>query len=61
MSDINYDVHITCGSDGGSLPFIANGRYVTRATDHVVITIVDASGEPVTSVPNGASIMIMSS
>jgi hypothetical protein len=60
MSDINYGVLISLGSTGGSFPFVSHGFWTTRNTSSVVISIVDASGELVSSVPYGATIMIMS-
>lgn len=61
MATINYGIHITIGSTGGSLPFISNGYFIVRETTFVTFIITDASGELVLSVPNGATIMILSS
>lgn len=60
MPSINYGVVITIGSTGGSLPFISNGYFIVRTTTYVTIIITDASGALVTSVPNGATVMLMS-
>jgi len=58
---INYAVFITIGTTGGTSPVITHGYWTSRATTSVTITIADASGVPVSSVPNGVSVMVMSS
>jgi hypothetical protein len=62
MANINYGVFITCGTNGGpSLPFVSTSYWTVRELTYVSIAIVDASGALVTSVPNGVTVMIMSS
>lgn len=61
QSTNNYGVLITLGSTGGSLPFISNGYVIVKETTAVTFIITDASGELVLSVPNGATIMVISS
>jgi hypothetical protein len=56
----NYGVLITLGTTGGSLPFVSHGFWTVRESTYVTMSIVDASGELVSSVPSGATIMIMS-
>jgi len=62
MSNINYGVMISLGSLGSTLPpIVYSGFWTTRNLGSVVISIVDASGELVTALPYGATVMIMSS
>jgi hypothetical protein len=61
MATINYGVFISLGSTGGDLPFISNSYVIVRETTSATIIVTDASGELVLSVPNGASVMIISS
>jgi hypothetical protein len=60
LSSINYGVIITLGTTGGPSPFVSHGFYSVQETGYVTISIVDASGQLVSSVPNGATIMVMS-
>ena len=60
MPNLNYGVNITLGSTGGSIPFISNGYYIVKELTYVTIIITDASGELVLSVPNGATVVIIS-
>lgn len=60
LSNINYGVIITLGTTGGTLPFVSHGFYAVKELNYVTITIVDASGQLVSSVPNGATVTIMS-
>lgn len=59
LSNINYGVTITMGTTGGSSPFVSHGFYTVQETGYVTITIVDASGQLVSSVPNGTTVVIM--
>lgn len=59
LSNINYGVMITMGTTGGSSPFVSHGFYTVQETGYVTITIVDASGQLVSSVPNGTTVVIM--
>lgn len=56
----NYGVLITLGTTGGPLPFVSHGFWTVRESTYVTISIVDASGQLVSSVPNGATVTIMS-
>lgn len=56
----NYGVVITLGTTGGPLPLVSHGFWTVREAGYVTISIVDASGELVSSVPNGATVVIMS-
>lgn len=60
LSNINYGVLITLGTTGGILPYVSHGFWTVRETNYVTISIVDASGELVSSVPQGVTIVIMS-
>lgn len=60
LSNINYGVLVTMGTTGGSNPFVSHGFWSVRELNYVTVTIVDASGELVSSVPNGATVIIMS-
>lgn len=60
MTDANYGVEITIGSNGGVLPFISNGYFIVRTTTEVTIEVTDASGALVLSAPDGVTVMIMS-
>lgn len=62
MSSINYGVILSLGSNynGGALPPpIYHAFWTVRTTNSVTISILDASGEFVQSVPDGVSIIIM--
>ena len=59
LSNINYGVTITMGTTGGATPFVSHGFYAVKETTYVTITIVDASGQLVSSVPNGTTVVIM--
>jgi len=62
MANINYGVMISLGSLGTTLPpIVYSGFWTTRNLSSVIISVVDASGELVTALPYGATIMIMSS
>jgi hypothetical protein len=62
MANINYGVTISLGSLGTTLPpIVYNGFWTTRSLSSVIISVVDASGELVTSLPYGATVIIMSS
>jgi hypothetical protein len=62
MANINYGVSISLGSIGTTLPPpMYHGFYTTRNTDSVIIAVVDAAGELVTSLPAGVTVMVMSS
>jgi len=62
MANINYGVIISLGSLGTQLPpVVYNGFWTTRNSSSVIISVVDASGELVTSLPYGVTVMIMSS
>lgn len=62
MANINYGVTISLGSLGTALPPNAyNAFWTTRNTTSVIISIVDAGGELVTALPQGATVTIMSS
>ena len=62
MATINYGVTISLGSLGTTLPpIVYSGFWTTRSLNSVIISVVDASGELVTSLPYGATVMIMSS
>lgn len=61
MDSINYGVITTLGSTGGSLPFISNSYYIVRETNSVTVIVTDASGQLVLSVPNGISVILISS
>jgi hypothetical protein len=61
MPNINYGVFISLGTNGGSIPFVSHGFWTTKNLGSVVISIADASGELVTALPYGATVMIMSS
>lgn len=62
MANINYGVTISLGSLGTSLPPNAYSAFwTTRDTTSVIISVVDASGELVNSLPYGATVTIMSS
>lgn len=61
MPNINYGVFISLGTNGGSNPFVSHGFWTTKNLGSVVISIADASGELVTDLPYGATVMIMSS
>lgn len=60
LTSINYGVIITLGTTGGPSPFVSHGFYSVQETGYVTISIVDASGQLVSSVPNGATVMVMS-
>jgi hypothetical protein len=61
LTNINdYGVLITMGSTGGSSPFVSHGFWTVRNSSYVTISIVDASGVLVPDVPNGVTVMIMS-
>lgn len=59
--DNDYGVIITLGSGGDPLPYVSHGFYVERNQAYVIIAVTDASGELVSSLPYGATVMIMSS
>lgn len=59
--DNDYGVIITLGSGGSTLPYVSHGFYVERTNTYVTIAVTDASGELVSSLPYGATVMIMSS
>ena len=62
MANINYGVMISLGSLGTTLPpIVYSGFWTTRNLSSVIISVVDASGELVTALPYGATVMIMSS
>lgn len=62
MANINYGVMISLGSLGTVLPpTVYSGFWTTRNLGSVIISVVDASGELVTSLPYGVTVMIMSS
>jgi len=62
MANINYGVIISLGSLGTPLPpIVYSGFWTTRNLNSVIISVVDASGELVTALPYGATVMIMSS
>jgi hypothetical protein len=62
MANINYGVMISLGSLGTILPpIVYSGFWTTRNLSSVIISVVDASGELVTALPYGATVMIMSS
>jgi hypothetical protein len=66
MANINYGVTVSVGSAGTATgtttpPTVYNGFYTTRTKAHVVISVVDAAGELVSSLPNGVTVVIMSS
>jgi hypothetical protein len=62
MANINYGVMISLGSLGTTLPpIVYSGFWTTRNLNSVIISVVDASGELVTALPYGATVMIMSS
>lgn len=56
----NYGVLISLGTTGSPLPFVSHGFWTVREASYVTISIVDASGELVLSVPSGATVMVMS-
>lgn len=60
LANINYGVMITLGTTGGSTPLVSHGFYAVKETSYVTITIVNASGQLVSSVPNGVTVTIMS-
>jgi len=61
LTNINdYGVLITMGTTGGTSPFVSHGFWTVRNSSYVTISIVDASGVLVSSVPNGVTVMIMS-
>lgn len=65
MPDNDYGVLITTGTviDVGNLPVITNGYYIqsTKTVNGVTIVITDAVGEFMAQVPNGVTVMIISS
>jgi hypothetical protein len=61
LSNINYGVLITLGTDNGSTPFVSHGFYTVKEMNYVTISIVDASGQLVSAVPNGVTVVIFSS
>jgi len=62
MANINYGVMISLGSLSTTLPpIVYSGFWTTRNLNSVIISVVDASGELVTALPYGATVMIMSS
>jgi len=62
MASINYGVTISVGSNGATLPPpVYHGMWTIRDTTSLAITIVDSSGEFVTSVPDGVTVTVMSS
>ncbi len=66
MANINYGVSISIGSAGtptgtSEPPVVYSGFYTTRNVNYVIVSIVDAAGELVSSLPNGATVIIMSS
>lgn len=61
LSNINYGVLITLGTDNGSTPFVSHGFYTVKEMEYVTISIVDASGQLVSAVPNGVTVVIFSS
>lgn len=62
MANINYGVTISLGSLGTELPpTVYSGFWTTRNLGSVVVSVVDASGELVTTLPYGATVTIMSS
>jgi hypothetical protein len=61
LSNINYGVLITLGTDNGSTPFVSHGFYTVKEMEYVTISIVDASGQLVSAVSNGVTVVIFSS
>lgn len=63
LSLSNYGVIITAGSTGSSLPTVVHGLPIitTQTTTSFSIVVVDASGEPVTQIPNGITVLVLSS
>jgi len=63
MNSINYGVTLSPGSNGGSAlpPTVYQAFWTVRDTTSVTIEIVDASGEFATDIPNGLTVMILSS
>lgn len=60
MSNINYGVLITLGTNNGSTPFVSHGFYTVKETDYLTISIVDASGQLVSEVPSGVTVLVIS-
>jgi hypothetical protein len=60
FNNSDYGVIITVGSSGGALPFISNAYYTVKEIKSVTIVVTNASGELVSEVPNGVTVMIMS-
>lgn len=60
MISINYGVIISLGSSGSSLPPpVYNAFWTVRELTSLSITVLDASGEFVESVPSGVSVVII--
>jgi len=60
LQNINYGVTISLGTSGGSSPAVLHGFWSVKETTYVTITIVNASGQLASSLPNGATVTIMS-
>lgn len=60
LNNDNYGVLITLGSTGGALPFVSNAYYILKQTGSVRIAVTNASGELVSAVPYGVTVIIMS-
>ena len=63
MNSINYGVMVSPGSVGGAAlpPTVYQAFWTVRELTSVTIEVVDASGEFSADVPNGITVMIMSS
>jgi hypothetical protein len=61
LISLDYGVHISCGTNGGSSPFISRGFDTVHEEGGVTISVVDDSGALVTSAPYGVTVTIFSS